>query len=116
VPKKYLSFALVFFTKKWNSSFQIFRMNDKEDFAPNLSWSSTSREKISGLNPGTSYNLSVIGIGCKENDTQQTVPIKVSTDVFEPAFIQLESSDEIILGKFLLFENLLGCRGDTDLD
>lgn len=93
-------------------------MNDKEDFAPNLSWSSTSREKISGLNPGTSYNLSVIGIGCKENDTQQTVPIKVSTDVFEPALIQLESSDEFRVGKcslnFWNFAAFIEC--DTDLD
>ena len=64
---------------------------------------------MKGLNPGTPYDLSVIGIGCKENDKQETNPIQVKTDSFEPAIFQLEKDEHFKLGKlFLLFVIICG--------
>jgi len=62
-----------------------------------LAWKSTSQEIVSGLNPGRTYNLSIIGIGCKDGDKQATDPIQVTTNSFFPAIIQLGKSEGIIL-------------------
>ena len=59
-------------------------------------------EIVKGLNPGKPYDLSIIAIGCKENDTQETDPIQVKTDSFEPANFQLEKDEYIKLGKLFL--------------
>ena len=84
-----------------------FRVFDKVTWAQNLTWTSTSQEIVSELKPGTPYDLSIIGIGCKENDTQETDPIQVKTDSFEPAIFQLEKEENMKLSKFFwpLFNN-----------
>jgi hypothetical protein len=73
-----------------------FSIDGKEKVARNLTSMSTSQEVVSGLYPGEQYNLSIIGIGCKNNQT--TEPIQVTTNSFEHAIIQLESDGGIKLG------------------
>ena len=92
-----------------------FRVSDKATltetvlFSQNLTWTNTSREIVKGLNPGKPYDLSIIAIGCKENDTQETDPIQVKTDSFEPANFHLENDEQFKLGElFLLFVTISG--------
>ena len=77
------------------------RINDTQLETNKLDWNKTSTEILYNLIPGTSYILSVIGKGCKLNDTQETEQVRVNTHTIQFATIQLEESEES--GNFTIF-------------
>ena len=72
----------------------IARINSTQLEAKKLDWEKTSSEILENLIPGTSYKLSVIGKGCKLNDTQETEQVRVNTHTIQFATIQLEEYEE----------------------
>ena len=72
----------------------IARINSTQLEAKKLDWEKTSSETLENLIPGTSYMLSVIGKGCKLNDTQETEQVRVNTHTIQFATIQLEESEK----------------------
>ena len=79
----------------------IARINSTQFEPKKLDWKKTSTEILENFIPGTSYMLSVIGKGCKLNDTQETVQVRVNTHTIQFATIQLEESEES--GNFTIF-------------
>ncbi len=73
-------------------------IDGQEKISQNLTWTNTSQEIVSGLNPGNTYKLTIVGIGCKDGDKQATDPIQATTDSFVPAIIELGKRKDIILG------------------
>jgi hypothetical protein len=92
---------------RFKISFFILRLdNDKEGIEANsLKWTETSQEVIRSLAPNKVFNLTITGIGCKEDNMQSTSSIVVKTETFSNGVIAFADTKKINLtiGEYLQF-------------